>query len=158
MYLVVCLQPCGAFPSNKIWNLPSIQTHSRLTLTIIGRSNMINPDYNIREIQFGPYRTNPNRGSKQILIPHRPKCEMWLGRNVVSWKICGVVLVVWWETASSQLCHRPQCLGLGKFERWWFVRKFPPHHGQPAICLHPATATSQPSPCSNISVRYICQM
>ena len=37
----------------------------------------------------------------------------------------------WWETASSQLCHKPQCpscLGLGKFERWWFVRKFPPHH------------------------------
>ena len=61
--------------------------------------------------------------------------------------------------ASSELCHRraaPQCLGLGKFERWWFVRKFPPHHGQPAICLHPTT--SQPSRSSNIYDKYLMQI
>ena len=60
----------------------------------------------------------------------------------------------WSEGASSELCHKPQCLGLGKFERWWYVRKFPPHHGQPAICLHPAN-----SHITTISViKYLCEI
>ena len=87
-----------------------------------------NTDHNIREIQFGPRRTNPKLGSKQIWIWHEPKYDsadmLFLGKYV-EW------FWFWWETASSQLCHKPQCpscLGLGKFERWWFVRKFPPHH------------------------------
>ena len=50
--------------------------------------------FNIRPVQFRPHWTNPKLGGKQIWIPHAHKSERWLGRYVVSWKMCGVVLVL----------------------------------------------------------------
>ena len=109
--------------------------------------------YNIRPIQFRPHWTNPKLGGKQIWIPHAHKSERWLADMLFLGK-CVEWFWFWSEGASSELCHKPQCLGLGKFERWWYVRKFPPHHGQPAICLHPAN-----SHITTISViKYLCEI
>ena len=118
-----------------------------------------NTDHNIREIQFGPHRTNPKLDSKQIWIPHG--FELWLGRYDVSWKICGVVLVLVGKslvTALSQASMPPPALDWESLKDDDLSENFLRITGsRPYVCIRPP-ATSQPSRCSNIWVRHICQI
>ena len=98
-----------------------------------------NTDHNMREIQFGPRRPNPKPGSKQIWIPHGHKYDST--RYVVSWKICGVVLVLVGNslvTALSQ-ASMPLLPWTGKVWKMVIRQKFssasPPAAARPYVCI-----------------------
>ena len=98
-----------------------------------------NTDHNMREIQFGPRRPNPKPGSKQIWIPHGHKYDST--RYVVSWKICGVVLVLVGNslvTALSQ-ASMPLLPWTGKVWKMVIRQKIssasPPAAARPYVCI-----------------------